>query len=727
MSEAHDTLWPVDKPGVLDGIDDIPWRELSHAYGSADDVSALLRALLAQDPAEVDEAADALWSSICHQGSVYSATPYAVPFLARMAAAGLRPAMALQLLGAIGESEDDRGLQVPGSARAAVAAQIGLLAPLLGDPDDEVRRTAIWALAQSQEPGQLVQLLGERWETETDPLVQVYIIKALSVLAPAAAASIATDVLKRSAGVLTGSAGARLRLIAVRACVAAGQPWSDRLHAAATAWMADGEVLPGYWWGGDSELFGELVRALAGQGRSDAALGLVITGLTWPMPSKVPQRAIWTAGGLAEVYRIPFPALVRELAALAAEDNDVGLSAVSLLHKLGDASAGADRLAPVAGAPGPSRRADTALACLIDIDDPRAARLLARGLRDRPFALTAAAERARSQQLPFDPVLLDAVRDRLRAQDMGDGLPKLLSLLQAWGPPAEPAIPELLDLLPSHLEDVVGVLAAIGAAIPAVVHALTQAAPTGPVARRLRAAAALRSLTGDDRPLLAAVEQGLSQPGTERHLSVHAIRTLGISTERLAPALTAALDATRPDGTSAEIYRRIQLAVALWQQTGDATPAIPVLSNALRTTPGPGPGPGQFGPGLHAADAAAVLGPAARPLLPAIVPLLENPDQCSAAAQALLRIDPRALGGVSLTALADRLTDAVADPYGRTTERALAALAEIGATHLPPQTVRRLRRLAEQDERIIRFGIMTHTIRADENLRAAIEQLLEKI
>jgi HEAT repeat len=142
----------VAEPDVLDGVDDIPWPDLSHAYGAAGDVPALLRALTSASE-EAGEAFDTLCGSICHQGSVYSATRYAVPFLAKIAVAGIRTVAVLGSLGGIAGSDDERGLEVPGAARAAVAGQIGVLAPLLADPDAEVRATAVWALTQCQAPG----------------------------------------------------------------------------------------------------------------------------------------------------------------------------------------------------------------------------------------------------------------------------------------------------------------------------------------------------------------------------------------------------------------------------------------------------------------------------------------------------------------------------------------------------------------------------------------------
>ncbi|GLY22556.1 HEAT repeat domain-containing protein [Micromonospora sp. NBRC 101691] len=71
---------------MLDRIDDIDWRKLGHAYGSAGDVPDQLRALCSPDQTEREGAFGDLYSNIFHQGSRYEASAYAVPFLLDMVA-----------------------------------------------------------------------------------------------------------------------------------------------------------------------------------------------------------------------------------------------------------------------------------------------------------------------------------------------------------------------------------------------------------------------------------------------------------------------------------------------------------------------------------------------------------------------------------------------------------------------------------------------------------------
>lgn len=77
---------------MLDGLDEIEWETLTHAYGSAEDVPALLRALRSDDEEERDSALHALYGNIFHQGTRYQATPHAVPFVRELVEARDTPA-----------------------------------------------------------------------------------------------------------------------------------------------------------------------------------------------------------------------------------------------------------------------------------------------------------------------------------------------------------------------------------------------------------------------------------------------------------------------------------------------------------------------------------------------------------------------------------------------------------------------------------------------------------
>ena len=79
---------PIDqgRKQVLQHLDDVPWADLEHAYGSAADVPDLLRNLLDPDPKVRSEVLSTLYSNVFHQGTRYPATPYVIPFLIEICA-----------------------------------------------------------------------------------------------------------------------------------------------------------------------------------------------------------------------------------------------------------------------------------------------------------------------------------------------------------------------------------------------------------------------------------------------------------------------------------------------------------------------------------------------------------------------------------------------------------------------------------------------------------------
>lgn len=70
-------------------LSDANWNSLSHAYGEASDIPALLSQLGAYPDHESYESEPyfSLWSALCHQGDVYSASYAAVPHIVEYLAA----------------------------------------------------------------------------------------------------------------------------------------------------------------------------------------------------------------------------------------------------------------------------------------------------------------------------------------------------------------------------------------------------------------------------------------------------------------------------------------------------------------------------------------------------------------------------------------------------------------------------------------------------------------
>ncbi len=145
---------------MLDLDDRAAWERLNHAYGSAGDIPALLRAVEALPPyvgGDGDPYYD-LWSALCHQGTIYTASYAAVPHLVRIAdeAEPSLGVMSLIQLAAHIEFERD-GIedpevppQVAEAYKAAVRELPSVTLPLLlRATNDEDARIALFVLAAS--------------------------------------------------------------------------------------------------------------------------------------------------------------------------------------------------------------------------------------------------------------------------------------------------------------------------------------------------------------------------------------------------------------------------------------------------------------------------------------------------------------------------------------------------------------------------------------------------
>ncbi len=83
---------------ALEDLAKVPWRTLGNAYSGAepgtyakylvplDDAAAILRAFAEPDEDSQDEAFHGVMGTLHHQGDLYEATAYAVPFLCALAA-----------------------------------------------------------------------------------------------------------------------------------------------------------------------------------------------------------------------------------------------------------------------------------------------------------------------------------------------------------------------------------------------------------------------------------------------------------------------------------------------------------------------------------------------------------------------------------------------------------------------------------------------------------------
>ena len=103
------------------------WSTLDHAYGPATDIPGLLdRARRASAPASYrDEPWFGLWSALCHQGDVFSASYAAVPSLIDIAEArSSEPRVAAECLYMAASIELERGAPVGTKPQPALPAPL---------------------------------------------------------------------------------------------------------------------------------------------------------------------------------------------------------------------------------------------------------------------------------------------------------------------------------------------------------------------------------------------------------------------------------------------------------------------------------------------------------------------------------------------------------------------------------------------------------------------------
>ncbi|WP_398866056.1 hypothetical protein [Streptomyces stephensoniae] len=726
-----------DRARFLADLDARPWASRTHAYGSAEDVPDCLRALAGDDDAAAEEARNELYGSILHQGSVYEASAEAVPFLARIAAAGIRTADVLLLIGGIAEGGADpspEGAGVPPeresdevACRRAVVAQLPLLLASVGHEDRAVRQSAAWAAGVTGAAGAdaAVPVLRERAAVETDALVRAELLSALALLDPEGTAPAAT-------GALGPDSPPELRIAAVLACVDIGLPWTRAHHDAVLALLPLDRLVSDRLDLSRREPLHHITATLllrdTGADR-EAVFALLDAALRGDDPD-TRTEAVWAAREACELSRSAPARLVSALISAVAADEATAdgagdaSGALSALGKLGPCGgpAAADVLAVRASGDGDG--ADRALEALVTVAPERAAPLLARDLERRPRALGAACGGPAGSLpvVPYDPELLAAVRKRLAAVEPDGRAPfQLAALLTEWGTDAADAVPELLAALPAFPGLLPGVLAAVRppGLHPEVADALRAHTRTGPADDRIAAARALHRLTGDHGPLLPLLAERLTAcaggSGDGIREAATAAAAVGPAALPIVPALRGALNAPGPRRTFPQMDADIAIATALHRITGDAAEAVPVLAGIL------GADDLRWGRWtlIRAARAAEGLGPAARPLVPVLKALLTDPEQVPAAVLALHAVAREEVDTGRLAGLLLDAAEAGAAPF-----EAVDAVEALGVDTLSEEHRARLTELGERDLRVVTSGVEGTVEAADERLRARVRAVV---
>ncbi|MFF9483498.1 hypothetical protein [Streptomyces sp. NPDC014676] len=579
-------------------LDAVRWQTLTHAYGPAVDVPDLIRALHQGDDTAVDEAVHELYGNIHHQGTVYSASAPAVPFLAHAARHVPRKRTELlMLLAALADHApaDTGSPHWPRSPVAEVCRELCRvlpeLLPCLTDTERPVRRAALRVVAAVAD----VLPVG-LWASVEERVGELYAGDAV----PAVRADALVVLNRRGRKPLPfGSPWSEVRLAAATlAAERSGPPYPAEL---VTILAEDGaEPDPGeddFPWPGADTPESHLTGLLTDD--PDAALAVAAH---WIDAGDLGSRGSWLAREITEVWRDREPEVLDLLLAALPHQRDTR----SLVHTLdvigrwvgrlpepGDELR--DRLYDYARADGETAR--PALLALVRSRDPRAVDVLLR----RPDA---EAVRAAATVFPEAGDELTAViREELSAGATGNAAAALIAALEPLGAPARRARPELVECLRTRRAAVAAArqLGLNGILTGEVSSALREAGRSSDASLRAAAAVAHYRLTGDPVPALRTFEELLSAAQGPAHWHLGRLQSLGSAAAPLLPLvepmLTARYEWTR--ATAAEAHHWI---------TGSPDDAVPVLAELA------GPSP----VGLHALKALAAIGRTPEELRPTL-------------------------------------------------------------------------------------------------------------
>lgn len=575
-------------------LDRVPWPTLTHAYGSAEDVPELIRALYRRDEEWADEAIYELYGNIHHQGTVYPASAPAVPFLAH--AAGKRDEL-LMLLATLADHDpaDVDSPHWPDSSVAAVCAELCRvlpeLLPCLGDAERVVRRAALRVVAAVAEllPAELRAAVVARvdvlYATDPVPAVRADAVVALARLG------------RETASLDSPLPEVRLAA-ALLAAERSGPPYPDQLVEIIAEDGAEPD--PGdddFPWSGTTTSDQHLTRLLT----RDPDAGLAVAA-DWIAAGDLGARGSWLAREIAETWRDREPEVLDLLLAALPHQRE----ARTLAHRLRTIGHWIENL-PEPGAglrdalyhharTEEDETAEPALLALVRSRDPRGLELVLR----RPGAQ---ALRAAASSFPeAADRLIPVIRRELAAGATGNEAIALVEALAPFGVAARQAQPELVDCLRTGRAAIVAAhrLGLNGILTPEIASLLRETAKSTDSSLSAAAAVAHYRLTGDAGPTLRTFEGLLSAQGpTHWHLS--SLQPLGSAAAPLVPFIEPLL-------TAGYEWTRMAAAEAHHWITGSPDRAVPVLVELVDATP----------VGLRALKALAAIGQVPEELRPAL-------------------------------------------------------------------------------------------------------------
>ncbi|MEV4517692.1 hypothetical protein AB0K00_53130 [Dactylosporangium sp. NPDC049525] len=664
---------------MLEDLDGVAWAELTHAYGVADDLPELLRSLAAGDA----EALRQLYNSILHQGTVYEATCFVVPFLVEVLAAPAADAR-----GVLGLLEEIAGGTSFMEVHGELLVEFGQDA---GKVDRQKEQESAWGAAAREAVAAGIPAYVRLLATAAEETVRAAVVATLT--------AVGAD--EESTAALQAAAAADVSPL-VRASAVLALAWRgvrDPAH------LADSEPLPRVVAAMVAQDTAVLARdapaALSDAARLpwhiDELLVWIVggAGLAWPVQvelvtvwlrhpdAAVRAAAAYAAGAPLRAWRPAAAALVPVLSGVLSDpDATVRHWAATQLDDAGRAAAAAadalwallerdpscwPALTALAGFEDP--RADVLLAGLLtnDADEDsndddaatwcpdldavvierrppsvgpeRASAEFYAGLRpsagDCPDDLIDDLTRFRrwldryaiqcivADLGPWATACRTAIIDAVRRRPPGQGRDRLIRA--AVRMQADPA--QLVPLVRAQLPERPAASAdALGGFGPAAAEALPDLAPLlahqDPEVRLAAAAAILRVGGQSDGPLAAArAELAITAQGCIQAVAVLALA--GPAAAELAPLLrplfTSPVPTLPPTFTNGRADIAVRAAEAYWHITGDATTAVPALLRFAQ------PGPR----GVQAVRCLGLIGPpavAAAPTLQDALTSLRRPD-----------------------------------------------------------------------------------------------------
>ncbi len=603
-------------PAVLDELDDVAWDRLGHAYGAATDVPGILREVAAGDADALSE----LFGNIWHQGTVYEATAYAVPFLVELLdVPGTDVTGLLGLLSVIADgysyadvhespsadADSELGRRVEKelgwvrAARDAVAAGAPVYLRLLADGSEDVRAWAANVIGVAASDGEVATEMLARAEGEDSAFVRA------SVILAAGALRVADD--GRVRLWLDDPEPAPRLAAALVAARVGGEP-DERVtavleHDAPLSLDTLGR-LPWSVLGADSLVW--VIECLGD--RWDLQVRLVTTWMRHD-DAGVRKAAVFAAEHPLHAWRpaaeILVPALARRL-----EDPERGVRYWAASHIAGAGRAAAlavEELWATVRREGVQHNtpAASALEALCRLGDPRAAEYLAGRLADDPTELEGL--KASIDLIgPWAGVCREPLLRAVKRVPKGNeriAVINAIGRLYAGADDAE--VHEVVRMLRtqcrSHPHISTRVLGDLGpAAAPAQPELRAALRHKEPVVR-INAARALWRISGATEKTLPVLREAINEGRYVRTHALEALAEMGTAGIELAPLLPELFEAD-------DDWTALRAATAYWYVTGDSAPVLPVLLGRLRA--------GRYG--VEAARCLGDIGPAASAAVPAL-------------------------------------------------------------------------------------------------------------